>query len=182
MVQSPSCLRDPCNHPPYYIPRYKLDLNLPSCSDGKTYVSNQPECYAKPNSYAKSTANSYGNPSNSHTKKSGRSYAKNRTNNYAKNTYSSYPKQASSHAGNEKNNQSKKRTKNHSKIKSSVNARYRNFTNPCECLPEDQRLGFHQVKIPLDTSLDQVVNEYARPLAKQMRHDKVYISTKFQCR
>uniref|UniRef100_A0A8D8TEJ4 Uncharacterized protein n=1 Tax=Cacopsylla melanoneura TaxID=428564 RepID=A0A8D8TEJ4_9HEMI len=57
-----------------------------------------------------------------------------------------------------------------------------NYTSPCSCIPGEKKLGFHQVTIPLNTSLDSVVKEYAMPLARRMKHDRVYISTKFKCK
>lgn len=63
-----------------------------------------------------------------------------------------------------------------------TNVIVKNLTAQCKCVKNEERLGFYRVKIPVDTSLNDIVKKYALPFAKELQHDDVYISTKLYCK
>lgn len=197
MEKKLSFLDDPCNHPPYYVPQYKRNsneklgykqMNIKS----KTYIRNC-EGGAK---FGEHTLKSNQNFKISNWKRESSGSNANPTFIPSKNQYSqgncTYQKHTYTEHGQIPGKETRKSRTNPSvrhgsKQKSTANRKLgarkskMNRRGMLNSKGVKDRLGFHQVKVPLDTSLNQVVTEYAIPLARKLNHNDVYISTKFRC-
>lgn len=180
MEKTLSFLNDPCAHPPYYVPQYRRNsIEHSSYKDYNKHANNKNGANAR-----------NGNRLYASNKKL--TYARNENRPYASNGNRTYACQCGLRKSKINQCVTRKSEINRSEArksklyqfgthKSKINrSGTRKLINNPRTFHSD-KLGFQKVKLPWNTSLNQVVNQYALPLARKLNHSSVYISTKFRC-